>query len=398
MSLKERISKELDMLRAEERFRVLPETGRRSGASIESGGKALLNLSSNDYLGIGDDEQLRSTYLLAFNPERNGECFSMTSSSSRLLTGNHRLYDELEAFLAAWYGREVALVFNSGYHANIGILPALATRHDLILCDKLNHASIIDGCRIADAEFKRFRHLDYDHLEALLEESRETYRQVFIVTESVFSMDGDLADLQKLCDLRKRYGAFLIVDEAHGVGAFGETGKGLCEVSGLTDSIDMIIGTFGKAFASAGAYGIMDGMIRDYLVNTMRPLIFTTALPPVILGWSMQVLKQQLEMGDKRRHLGSLAERLRKALEEKGMQTAGESQIVPVIIGGNRDAVRAATVLRDAGFLALPVRPPTVPENTARIRFSLRADIRWEDIAGVPEILNQAAGSGEQAG
>lgn len=387
MSLRESIQKELDVLRAGECFRVLPETGERSGCSIGSGGRRLLNLSSNDYLGIGDDEQLRREYLLAFNPERNAERYSLTSSSSRLLTGNHRLYDELEDGLAAWYGREAALVFNSGYHANIGILPALATRHDLILCDKLNHASIIDGCRVADADFKRFRHLDYDHLEALLEENYQKYRQVFIVTESVFSMDGDLADLQKLCDLRERYGVFLIVDEAHGAGTFGDAGLGLCEASGLTDSIDIIVGTFGKAFASTGAYGIMDGMIRDYLVNTMRSLIFTTALPPVILGWSLQVLKKQRAMAAQRRHLHSLAEKLREALEQKGMRTAGESQIVPVIMGGNEKAVRSAAALRDAGFLALPVRPPTVPENTARIRFSLRADIRWEDISGIPEIL-----------
>ena len=397
-SFRKSVNKELEVLRTEGRLRVLPETGRRSKASIESGGRCLLNLSSNDYLGIGDDEQLRSEYLLAFNPENNGDRFCMTSSSSRLLTGNHRLYGELEERLAAWYGREAALVFNSGYHANTGILPALSTRHDLILCDKLSHASIIDGCRIADAAFKRYRHLDYSHLEELLDGAHAKYRQVFIVTESVFSMDGDLADLQKLCELRQRYGAFLIVDEAHGAGTFGSEGKGLCEETGLTGSIDIIVGTFGKAFASAGAYGVMDGMIRDYLVNTMRPLIFTTALPPVILGWSMQVLEHQRTMGEKRRNLHFLARRLRKVLKKKGMQTAGESQIVPVIMGGNQKAVHASAVLQKAGFLALPVRPPTVPENTARIRFSLRADIGWEDICGIPEILHQVAESGEQAG
>ena len=393
MSLKERIEKELAVLRERERFRVLPETGKRQGSSIELEGRELLNLSSNDYLGIGDDEALRSGYLLAFNPGDKGGLYSMTSSSSRLLTGNHRLYDELEDYLGSWYGKEAALVFNSGYHANIGILPALSTRHDLILCDKLNHASIIDGCRIADAESRRFRHCDYGHLEALLEESRGKYRQVFIVTESVFSMDGDLADLQALCDLRECFGAFLIVDEAHGVGAFGDTGQGLCEVSVCRGSIDIIIGTFGKSFASAGAYGIMDGVVRDYLVNTMRPMIFTTALPPVILGWSLQVLERQRAMGENRRHLHSLAERFREALKEQGLQTTGSSQIVPVITGSNSSAVRAAAVLRDSGFLALPVRPPTVPENTARIRFSLRADLSWEDIAGIPEILHQVAGT-----
>lgn len=398
MSLKERIKHELDALRKEERFRTLPEIGHREGACIEYGGRQLLNLSSNDYLGIGGDEQLRIDYLHSFRAENGADRFAMTSSSSRLLTGNHRLYGELEDALAAWHGREAALVFNSGYHANIGILPALSTRHDLILCDKLNHASIIDGCRIADADFKRFRHLDYDHLETLLVEGRGTYRQLFIVTESVFSMDGDLADLQKLCKLRERYGAFLIVDEAHGAGTFGESGQGVCEASGLVDSIDIIVGTFGKAFASAGAYGIMDAVIRDYLVNTMRPLIFTTALPPVLLGWSKKVVEHQRPMQPQRQHLHTLAARFREALKQNGLHSAGESQIVPVIIGKNEYAVRAAAVLRDAGILALPVRPPTVPENTARIRFSLRADIRWEDISGIPAMLRQVSEGIEKAG
>ena len=395
MSLKERMRKELEVLSAEKRFRVLPDTGMRQGTFIGSRGKKLLNLSSNDYLGIGDDTWLRNQYLLAFDPESESDGFNMTSSSSRLLTGNHRLYSEMEDYLASWYNRESALVFNSGYHANIGILPALSARHDLILCDRLNHASIIDGCRIADAEFKRFRHRDYEHLETLLEEGCGNYRQMFIVTESVFSMDGDRADLEKLCDLRERYGVFLIVDEAHGAGVCGESGKGLCEESRLSGSIDIIVGTFGKAFASAGAYGIMDGIVRDYLVNTMRSLIFTTALPPVILGWSMLVLEHQRAMSAKRFHLHSLAERFREALREKGLRTTGESQIVPVITGGNNKTVHVAEVLREAGFLALPVRPPTVPENTARIRFSLRADIVWEDIAVIPDILCQAAGGGE---
>ncbi|MCG8343194.1 MAG: 8-amino-7-oxononanoate synthase [Chlorobiales bacterium] len=394
MSLKERIERELDVLREQERFRVLPEIGRRESEFIEYGGRLFLNLSSNDYLGIGSDVWLRSVYFSAFSSESSGDRYSMTSSSSRLLTGNDPLYNELEDYLAAWYGREAALVFNSGYHANIGILPALSTRHDLILCDKLNHASIIDGCRIADADFRRFPHLDYDHLDTLLAEGSEKYRQMFIVTESVFSMDGDLADLQKLCELRERYGAFLIVDEAHGVGTFGGTGQGLCEACGLTGSIDIIVGTFGKAFASQGAYGIMDEIIRDYLVNTMRSLIFTTALSPVMLGWSKKVLKHQRKMAAGRRHLHSLAARFREALKENGLQTAGESQIVPVVMGSNSGAVRAASVLCDAGVLALPVRPPTVPDNTARIRFSLRADIGWEDICGIPEMLRQIVGTG----
>lgn len=382
----ESMEKELEALQKNRRFRRLFDIGDRKGCRIEFEGRSLLNLSSNDYLGIGGDRIMTLEYLEEISG--NEPHVALTSSSSRLLTGNHRFYGLLESMLAALYGREAALVFNSGYHANTGILPALSTRQDLVLSDKLNHASIIDGGRIAEAAFKRYRHLDYDHLEALLEENRGKHRQVFIVTESVFSMDGDLADLKKLVELKDRYRAMLIVDEAHGAGTFGRSGQGVCEATGVTKDIDIIIGTFGKAFASTGAYAVTDRLVRDYLVNTMRTLIFTTALPPVILGWSKKVLEQQRTMSDERRHLHSLAGMLREALQEKGMRTAGASQIVPVIMGTNENAVRADAALRNAGFLALPVRPPTVPENTARIRLSLRADIGWEDIAPIPGILN----------
>ncbi len=385
MNLAGRIEDELDRLRAEDRFRELPGIGGRSGRFIHSGGRRLLNLSSNDYLGIGDDRSFLKSYLDT-GDETSGR-YAMTSSSSRLLTGNHEQYGEIEEILASWYQRQGALVFNSGYHANTGILPALSGRHDLILSDRLNHASIIDGCRIAEAPFRRYRHLDYDHLESLLKEAADSARQVFIVTESVFSMDGDCADLDRLCELRDRYGAFLIVDEAHGAGTFGQTGQGLCEASGCTGSIDMIVGTFGKAFASVGAYGIMDDLFRDYLVNTMRPFIFTTALPPVVLGWSRRALEKQMSMDSQRRHLQSLAERLRRALAAEGFAVQGESQIVPVIMGSNDKALLAAVRLQQEGFFVMAVRPPTVPENTARIRISLRADLSWDDISRIPEIL-----------
>ncbi len=389
MSFEKRIEEELGSLKSAGRFRVLPETGAREGRTIGTGDGVLLNLSSNDYLGIGDDEGLRRAYLSSFGIGGEEDRFGMTSSSSRLLTGNHRLYGEIEHELASLYGREAALVFNSGYHANTGILPALSTRHDLILCDRLNHASIIDGCRIADATFRRYRHLDYGHLESLLAEAQGKYRQIFVVTESVFSMDGDCADLARLRELRDRYGAFLIVDEAHGSGTFGEKGLGLCEARSVAGSIDLVVGTFGKAFASLGAYGVMDAVVRDYLVNAMRTLIFTTALPPVVLGWSLLTLEKQRAMGAERRHLQSLAGRFREALRAKGLRVTGESHIVPVVTGSNESAVRAAALLRDEGYLALPVRPPTVPENTSRIRFSLRADLAWEDISRIPDILER---------
>ncbi len=383
MQFYDRIRTELDELKSLDRYRVLPDITARDGKDIEVNGEMLLNLSSNDYLGLGDDKELLEGYGREFRKSSH----AMTSSSSRLLTGNHPLYDQLEKALAALYGRQSAMVFNSGYHANIGILPALCNRHDLVLSDRLNHASIIDGMKIAESPYQRFRHCDYDHLEELLEGARGRYRQIFIVTESVFSMDGDLADLARLVALKEKYGAFLIVDEAHGVGVFGERGLGLSETAGMVPQIDIITGTFGKALASTGAYAVMSSLVREYLLNTMRSFIFTTALPPVILGWSLLTLERQASMVSERAALLRLAARLRNELIGRGFDVPGESHIVPVVTGGNDLAVALAARLKDAGFLCMPVRPPTVPEKGARIRISLRSTLSWEDIARIPEII-----------
>jgi 8-amino-7-oxononanoate synthase len=377
--LKERMTRELHDLERKERYRVLPPVTARLGKYIDMAGRQLLNLSSNDYLGLGEEKELLSAYL----NECREQAYTMTSSSSRLLTGNHPLYGRLEETLATLYGREAALVFNSGYHANIGILPALCGRHDLVLCDRLNHASIIDGMKIADATSQRYRHCDYSHLEELLAAASGRYRQIFIISESVFSMDGDLADLPRLVELRNQYNAVLIVDEAHGAGVFGERGTGLSEASGMLGEIDIIIGTFGKAFASTGAYAVMDSLFREYLVNTMRSFIFTTALPPSVLGWSLLMLQKQVSMAPLREHLLKLASRLRGELIAGGCDVPGESHIVPVITRSDERALRLALRLRESGFLCLPVRPPTVPPNCARVRISLRSILQWEDLSGL---------------
>jgi len=383
MQFQERIRRELDALRTLDRYRVLPDISARNGKDIVFNGQNLLNLSSNDYLGLGDDKAMLASYTQTFRETAH----AMTSSSSRLLTGNHPLYNQLEEALATLYGREAALVFNSGYHANIGMIPALSGRHDLVLSDRLNHASIIDGLKIGDAPWQRYRHRDYDHLEELLAGSGERYRQVFVVTESVFSMDGDLADLARLVALKEQYGALLIVDEAHGVGVFGEHGLGLCEAAGVVQQIDIITGTFGKALASTGAYAIMSTLVKEYLINTMRSFIFTTALPPVILGWSLVTLARQRAMQRDREALLQLADTLRQELIGRGFDVPGESHIVPIITGSNTLAVALAAKLRTSGFLCLPVRPPTVPEKSARIRISLRSTLQWEDIARIPELV-----------
>ncbi|ABB24911.1 aminotransferase class I/II-fold pyridoxal phosphate-dependent enzyme [Pelodictyon luteolum] len=383
MQFHERITAELGQLKERDRLRAVPEVTSRDGRFISIGGRRLMNLSSNDYLGLGDDQELRRVY---FESCRSG-LPPLGSSSSRLLTGSHPLYDELEQELAGLYGREAAMVFNSGYHANTGILPALAGRHDLVLSDRLNHASIIDGMKIADARWERYPHGDYLHLEELLEAARGRYRQIFIISESVFSMDGDLADLRRLVELKKRHDAVLIIDEAHGTGVFGQRGLGLTENEGVTGEVDIIIGTFGKALGSAGAYAVMDRVVRQYLVNTMRTFIFTTALPPVTLGWSLLTLRRQVGMQVERRALLALASRLRSEISALGFEVPGESHIVPVTAGADSRALKMAAALRDAGFLAMAVRPPSVPENSARVRISLRSILGWDDIAGVAGCL-----------
>ncbi|NTU93613.1 MAG: 8-amino-7-oxononanoate synthase [Chlorobiaceae bacterium] len=388
MPFEEQIVRDLELLKEKQRYRVLPDFG-GGGRFIRVGGRQLLNLSSNDYLGIGADRELLAAWLAEQADAADSGSLSFTSSSSRLLTGSHPLYGELETALAREYGTEAALVFNSGYHANTGILPALSNRHDLILSDRLNHASIIDGIRIAEAEYRRYRHADLDHLEEQLESGAGRYRQVFIVTESVFSMDGDLIDLRRLVELKKRYRAMLIVDEAHGVGVYGDRGLGLCEALGVAGDVDILVGTFGKAFASTGAFAVMRGMFREYLVNTMRTLIFTTALPPIVLGWSLMAFRKQLGMRDERRHLLKLASMLRGELREAGFDVPGDSHIVPVLLGEDRKAVGMAAAMREAGFHALPVRPPTVPENSSRLRFSLRADLLAGDIDALADAMKR---------
>lgn len=379
---KDRYAKKLDIIKESGNYRSLREI-EYNGFLIHADGKEMLNLSSNDYLGLSTNPRL----IEEFRAETDVMALAYSAASSRLLSGNHPYYKLLEEDLADLYDKESALVFNSGYHANIGILPALAGKHDLVIADKLVHASIIDGLRLSEAQMLRYRHLDYEHLRSILLTHREEYENVFIVTESVFSMDGDVADLQQLCELKKEFEAFLYVDEAHAIGVRGTNGLGCCEEQACTEDIDFIIGTFGKAFASMGAFVVCEGVFRDYLVNIQRSLIFTTALPPVNVAWTRFVLNRMPEFYDLRVKLSGIASRLREVLADKGFETRGSSHIVPMICGSNENSVEMAELLQDNGFFALPVRYPTVPKNEARIRFSLNASIPEEDYSCLFEFL-----------
>ena len=386
MTIEQRISEELATLSATGNLRSLPRL-KHDGKWIEVEGRRLLNLSSNAYLGLAADTELHQTYLEGLSVDR----LLLSSSSSRLLTGNFAVYEELEEELAARFGREAALVFNCGYHANTGILPAICTPRTLVLADKLIHASLIDGMRLSSATAMRFRHNDLKHLERLLERYIDSYELVIIVTESVFSMDGDLANLQQLVALKRRYPdkVMLYVDEAHAFGVFGPTGLGLAEAIGCIADIDLLVGTFGKAGASAGAYLVCSRAMRSWLINKMRPFIFTTALPPLSIDWTLFILRLLPSMQVRRKHLASLGSALRNQLTENGLPCPSESQIVPLLIGASADAMRQAEALQRHGFYLLPVRPPTVPEGTSRIRISLTAALTDEEMEQLKKVISE---------
>jgi len=365
----ENFKKELDILGFKGGKRCLPPEPTSN----------IVNLSSNDYLGIAANGKLWEQ----FSADYPFSAKSMGSCSSRLLTGNCSEYETLEKTLQDGYRKGGALVFNSGYHANAGILPALAGKGDLVLADKLVHASIIDGMKLCSATSMRFRHLDYGHLEALISKNKGVYNNLFIVTESIFSMDGDKADLDKLVEIKKKYGAILYVDEAHAIGVAGKKGLGLCEDLNLVPEIDLLVGTFGKAVASLGAFTVCSPIIREYLVNHCRSLIFTTALPPISLAWTNFVLNRLPNLREERTRLEENSRYLATLL---GM--AHSSHIIPYICGSNERAVELSKKLEEVGILVLPIRHPTVPEGTARLRFSLSAHLTKDQLYPIKTIID----------
>lgn len=353
---------------------VLKNSGNLRALKKVSHSNYHVNLSSNDYLGISKKNI----------PRPKGTAFG--SGSSRLLTGNYKEYELLEAELEKFYGRP-SLFFNSGYHANIGILPALTGKEDLILSDKLNHASIIDGMRLCNAESMRFRHADYQHLAQILEKKRKNYNRVFIVSESVFSMDGDEANLEKLIEIKKQFDCFLYIDEAHALGVRGDKGLGLSEEKNCLDEVDLLIGTFGKAMNSIGAYVVCHEIIKEFLINKMRSLIFTTSLPPIVVNWNHIMLRTIVKMRMEREHLQAISAQLRNELEELDIETMGSSNIIPVLVGDSQKCVKLAEYLQNKGFLVFPIRPPAVPANTARLRISVCADMDWEELKELPNLI-----------
>lgn len=384
MSLLDHYAEQLDQFKQQGNFRQFT-ANQQQGKWITIQDRTMLNLASNDYLGLAADLNLREEFLDTLKIER--ALFS--SSSSRLLTGNFAEYEQFENSLSIAFGR-AALLFNSGYHMNIGILPALCDSKTVILADKLVHASMIDGIRLSNAQYVRYRHNDLQHLEQLLQKYHqdEQVERIIVVTESIFSMDGDETDLAALALLKQRFAkTMLYVDEAHAIGVRGEQGLGCAEQYGVLDQIDFLVGTFGKAIASVGGYIICDSIIRDYLINKMRPLIFSTALPPISMAWSDFIFNKVLSMQQQRQHLAEISQYLQQAVIAKGFSSPSSSHIIPVIVGESQAAIEKARYVQQQGFYAMPVRPPTVPQNSSRLRISLTSLVQKNELQQLVECL-----------
>jgi len=348
-------------------------------------GREVLLLCSNNYLGLADHPALKEAAIRAV------ERFGTGSGASRLVSGNMELHEALEARIAAFKGTEAALLFNSGYAANTGIIPALAGRGDVIFSDRLNHASIVDGALLSRARFVRYPHNDIAALARLLAGTEPSARRL-IVTDGVFSMDGDLARFAELVSLKKEFGAMLMVDDAHGTGVLGETGRGSAEQFNVMTDIDVQMGTFGKALGSFGAYVASSREIVNYLVNRARSFIFSTSLPPAVLAASLAALDltDSEEGGRLRKTLADNATFFRSALQHSGFNAMGsETQIVPLFVGGAGPTMEFSRQLLAEGIFVQGIRPPTVPAGSCRLRCTLMATHTVDDLAWAAETIKQ---------
>ncbi len=374
----------LNNLKAEGLHRSLKNCDWSAGPVIRVDGKICVNFSSNNYLGLADHPRLKGAAAAAAKE------FGCGAGASRLLAGHHPLAARLEEMIAAFKGTDASLLFSSGYLANVGALPALTSPNGLVLLDRLSHASLVDGCRlacsVASASLKVYRHRDSKQVERLLA-GRKTNRPALVVTDGVFSMDGDLAPLGEILKSAEQYDALVYLDDAHGTGVVGEKGGGTPDLAGIGPHPRLIqMGTLSKALGSLGGFIAADWTVIDLLINRARAFIYTTALPPPVLAASIAAFDLLKDEGERRR--GTLAEnrrRLISGLSQIGVpvQKSEETPIVPIPIGEASTALLAAERLREAGFYLPAIRPPTVPRGKSRLRISLMATHTAEQIDGL---------------
>jgi len=375
------IEDELERRGLEYRRRFLRSVTPLSGGEVLVDGRKLLNFCSNDYLGLSRHPLLKERALEFFDRYGAG------STASRLICGSYNCFEDVENKLASLKGVEAALVFNSGFQANSSLLPALTDKDSLILSDHLNHSSIIQGALLSRCRVIPFNHNDVDHLRRILWQNRDVgYSRILIVTESVFSVDGDMSDIDSMIALAEEFQALLIVDEAHATGVLGPRGMGLTCGKG----VDLTMGTFGKACGSFGAYVACSKQMRDYLINCCSGFIYTTAMPPSVVGSIDAALELIPQMDEERHELHMNADFLRKSLHKLGFNTGDSaSQIIPVIIGNEREALAVSDWLEENGVLATALRPPTVEQGGSRVRLTLTALHRKRDAERVIDIFRR---------
>lgn len=373
---------DLEKIRAAGRYREISylESAQAREAKIE--GRSYRIFSSNDYLGLCNNRRLKQVAVEAI------ERFGVGTGASRLTAGSNSLHRELEKSLAHFKKRESALVYSSGYMANIGVISSLANRDSVVFCDRLNHASIIDGIRLSGARLVPYRHKDMDDLEAKLR--RYARRKNLIVTDGVFSMDGDVADLQGIIHMARKYHALTIVDDAHGTGVIGSEGRGSEEYLGMEGHIDICIGTMSKAMGAEGGFVTGSQEIIDYLRQTSRSFIYSTSPSPASMAVSMESLEIIGEYGYKRLELSQKGKYLREKVKEIGLDVLdGETPIIPIVLGGEQAAIEYSSKLMDHGIYLSCIRPPTVPKGSSRLRVTLTADHSYEDLDLLLECLSR---------
>lgn len=376
-------SAELNILREQGLYRSLRQIAGSQGPRVTLDGREVLLLCSNNYLGLAEHPELVRASVTAV------ERYGAGSGAARLVSGTMELHAALESRLAAFKGTESALVFNSGYAANTGILGAIAGKGDVIFSDRLNHASIVDGAILSRARLVRYPHGDVAALRRLLTQHRGTGRAI-IVTDGVFSMDGDLAPLAALAELKMEFGALLMVDDAHGTGVLGANGRGSVEACGVADAVDIQMGTLGKALGSFGAYAAASREIIEFLINRARSFIFSTSLPPAVLAAAHAALAVVTSSvgKDLRERLQANATTFRCALAAAGFDTMGSTtQIVPLKVGDAHLTMEFTQRLLDRGIFVQGIRPPTVPAGSCRLRCALMATHTAADLEGAVAVI-----------
>lgn len=361
----EKIKEELEKKRLENNLRFL-----KNYKSYD------LNLSSNDYIGIGQDKKLKDEFLEKYSNE-----ILFSSSSSRLITGNYDIIKNLEKKLNEIYGKS-SLVMNSGFSANKTIIKTFYNKNSLIITDKLNHASIYDGIIESEAKVARYRHLDIKHLEEILKKYEKEYNDILVVTETIYSMDGDIAPIKKIVDLKKKYKFDLMVDEAHSYGVYG---YGIAFEENLIKDIDFLTIPLGKGGGSIGCYIICDEIYREYLINFGKEIIYTTSMPPVNALWNLFILEKMELFSERRKKLKELIEFSKAKIKELKINAICDSQIMAIIIGDNNKSDIICKNLRNIGYIVYPIKSPTVPKGTERIRVGLNSNISKNDISNFLE-------------